>query len=106
MLTPTLPAQTSCRLLYTGQVGTAGVAAAISINLTALPGTVLSDPNFRDNWRVFVKQVGEGITDVDEAIDFTPASPAVPTAMVLTVAAAATTDILDLEAVFTPTSVR
>lgn len=106
MLTPTLPADSVCRLLYTGPVGTAGVDAAISLSLAALPDQIITDPNFTDNWRLFVRKTA-GISEVNDEIDFTiDSTTGLPTAMVLTLTAASTSNILDLEAVFTPTSVR
>ncbi len=106
MLTPTIPADSVCRLLYTGEIGVSGVDQTVSIDLTDLPEDIRTDPNFRDNWRVFVRQVDDGVSAVSAAIDFTPASPATPTAMTLVATASATSDTLALEAVFTPTSVR
>lgn len=113
MLTPTVPEGSTCRLLYTGAVGTAGVDSVISIDLVGSGETPLvsealrTDPEFRDNWRVFVQQQeAGGISAVDPAIDFLPAAPATPTTMTLVLTSATADDVLALEAVFTPTSVR
>ncbi len=112
MLTPTAPEGSSCRLLYTGAVGTAGVDSVISIDLVgsgALPlvsESLRSDPEFRDNWHIFVKQVDDGITAVGDAVEFTPAAPAIPTAMTIVVTAASADDVLSFDALFIPTQVR
>jgi len=70
-----------------------------------LPDAVLEDPTFADNWRIFVRQVDPGITNVSPDVSFLPLTGK-PQQMVLTVDAAAPTDNLDIEAWYIQSVVR
>jgi len=105
MLTPTTPKGSSYRLFYSGPVGVAGVGVQQTLDVTSLPDAVLEDPTFADNWRIFVRQVDPGITNVSPDVSFLPLTGK-PQQMVLTVDAAAPTDNLDIEAWYIQSTVR
>lgn len=70
-----------------------------------MPENVRVDPTFRDNWRVFVRQVSAGITDVSPVVEFLPAV-GVPEQMVLTLTAMTPLDQLSIEAWYIHSAVR
>ena len=106
MLLPfTTPPGSKYRFIYQGPVGVAGVNVTQSFDIAALPKYVRDESNFKDNWRVFVRQVSEGVSDVSPDVSFTPAA-GTPTALVLTLTAAAPTDVIDIEAWFLHSVVR
>lgn len=100
-----IPADSSYRLLYSGPVGVAGVDVQQSWDLTLLPKYIRERPDFKDDFRVFVRQVDPGVSEVSKDIDFAEAGGAV-VAMVLTLTAANATDLIDVEAWFMPSLVR
>lgn len=105
MLIPVIPEGSTYRLFYTGPVGVSGVNVQQFLDLTELPKNVRVDPTFRDNWRVFVRQVSAGISDVSPVIDFFPAFGP-PTQMVLTLTALTPLDQIAIEAWYIHSVVR
>lgn len=105
MLVPLIPEGSTYRLLYAGPVGVAGVDVQQSLDLTVMPRLVREDPTFRDNWRVFVRQVGAGVSAVSSVIDFFPTFGA-PTQMLLTLTALTPLDRVAIEAWYIHSVVR
>lgn len=105
MLPFNVPNDSTYRLLYSGPVGVSGVGVQQSWDLTVLPKTVREVKSFRDDFRVFVRQVDSGVSDVSKDIGFFPATGA-PTAMVLTLTSAAPGSRIDIEAWFIHSTVR
>jgi len=100
-----VPPTSEFRLLYSGPVGVAGVNVQQSWDLRSLPEYVRKGLTFRDNFRVFVRQVDPGVSDVSKVIDFFPAVGA-PTEIVLTLTAAAPNDQIDIEFWYIHSTVR
>lgn len=105
MLIPVIPEGSSYRLIYIGVVGVSGVNVQQTLDLTGLPEAVRKDPTFQDNWRVFVRQVSAGITDVSPNVDFLP-PVGTPEQMVLTLTAMTPLDQLSIEAWYIHSVVR
>ena len=100
-----VPPDSSYRLLYSGQVGVSGVAVQQSWDLSVLPKYIRERPTFVDDFRVFVRQVDEGVSDVSKDIEFVEVD-GVFTEMVLTLTASDAADLIDIEAWFIQSSVR
>ena len=75
-------------------------------DLTALPKYVREQRTFADDWRVFARPVGSGLTAVSEAIEFVEDDDGVPVGMRLTFTAAAESDEINLEAWFMQSVIR
>lgn len=71
MLTPTTPPGSTYRLLYKGPVGVVGVGVQQTLDLTILPKYIRQLKTFRDDWRVFVRQLDTDVSAFEEDIDFT-----------------------------------
>lgn len=100
-----IPEDSSYRLLYSGAVGVVGVGVQQSWDLTLLPKYIRERPSFKDDFRVFVRQVDVGVSAVDKAIDFVEVD-GVATEMVLTLTASSVDDLIDIEAWFIHSTVR
>lgn len=106
MLAFDVPVDSTYRLLYSGPVGVAGVNVQQSWDIRKLPKYVRRIPSFKDDFRVFVRQVDDGVSSVSKFIDFGVGSDGVPISMILTLTAAAPTDRVDIEAWFLHSVVR
>jgi hypothetical protein len=95
-LPTTIPPTSQYRLLYSGQIGVSGVNVQQSWDITDLPKYLRNIKSFKNNWRVFVRQVDVGISDVSKAIDFLPLV-GTPEEIVLTLTAATPFDLIDIE---------
>lgn len=84
------------KYLYSGPIGVTGTDVTQSFDLSILPANLLEDPTFKDNWRIFARQVDDGITAVSGAITFTPSS-GIPEALVLTLTSDDVANVLDIE---------
>lgn len=100
-----VPADSSYRLLYSGAVGVSGVAVQQSWDLSALPQYIRERPTFVDDFRVFVRQVDVGVSDVSKDIEFVEVD-GVFTEMMLTLTAADEANLIDIEAWFLHSVVR
>jgi hypothetical protein len=106
MALPTeLTPDTSYRLLYSGQVGVQGINVQQAWDLRQMPMAARSDPNFRDLFRIFVRQVDPGISAVSKVVSFLPAT-GVPEEVVLTLTAAAFWNLIDIEFWFLHSVIR
>lgn len=105
MLQFEIPDGSTYRLLYTGPVGVSGADVEQSWDLTLLPRSVREDPTFKDNFRIFVRQIDAGITAVSEEIEFEP-EEGLPESLILTLTAANTTDRLSVEAWYLYSAIR
>jgi hypothetical protein len=92
-------------LLYKGPVGVAGVNVQQSWDITKLPVAVREDPNVRDLFRIFVRQVDIGLSLVDSAVDFLPASGP-PEEIVLTLSASGVDVPIEIEFWFLHSVIR
>ena len=90
------PPHSAFRLRYTGPVGVAGVGVQQTWDLTALPEAVRATRDFKQSILVFVQQIDSGVSSVASAVSFLPVT-GTPTTLVLTLTAAATTDVLALD---------
>lgn len=97
-----VPSDSSYRLLYSGPVGVAGVNVQQSWDLTELPKYVREIPSFRDDFRVFVRQVDVGVSAVSKNIEFSADN----SVMFLTLTAASALNLIDVEAWFIHSTVR
>jgi hypothetical protein len=77
-------------------VGVAGVGVQQTWDLTLLPEAVRATRDFKQSILVFVQQIDSGVSSVASAVSFLPAT-GTPTALVLTLTAAAPTDVLALD---------
>jgi hypothetical protein len=96
VLPVTIPPTSQYRLLYSGPVGVAGVGVQQAWDITQIPKYIREVDSFRDNWRVFVRQVDPGVSDVSKEIDFSP-PVGTPTEIVLTLTAADFFNLIDIE---------
>lgn len=53
---------------YTGNVGVAGVAQTLNVDLTAIPERLRRDPNFQDQLKVDFKALDTGLSAVSPAV--------------------------------------
>ncbi len=100
-----VPPDSNYRLLYRGPVGVSGVDVQQSWDLSVLPQYLRERPTFVDDFRVFVRQVGSGVTAVSSDVEFTEVD-GVFTELVLTLTAADEADELAIEAWFIASAVR
>lgn len=100
------PKDSAYRLFYRGPVGVAGVDVKQTWDLRVLPPDFRRIPSFRDNWRVFVRRVDVGVTKVSEDIEFINDVEGFPVGMVLTLTAAASSNVVNIEAWFIHSTVR
>lgn len=105
MLTPVIPAGCTYRLVYEGPVGVSGVNVQQTLDLRLIPKNVRVDPTFRDNWRIFVRQISLGVTAVSPFVEFLPLT-GVPDLMVLTLTAMTPLDQVRIDAQFLQSAVR
>lgn len=54
--------------LFDGQIGVAGVAQTLNIDLTAIPARIRRDKNFQDQLVVTVKSLEQGLTEIGPAL--------------------------------------
>jgi len=90
------PPHSTFRLRYSGPVGVAGVSVQQTWDLTALPEAVRATRDFKQSVLVFVQQIDSGVSAVASAVSFLPVT-GTPTTLVLTLSAAAPTDVLALD---------
>ena len=105
MLQFEIPDGSTYRLLYTGPIGVSGVDVEQSWDLTILPRRVREDPTFRDNFRIFVRQIDAGIASVSPEVEFEP-EEGLPETLVLTLTAASADNELSVEAWYIYSAVR
>lgn len=96
VLPVTTPYGSSLRLFFAGPVGVAGVNVQQSWDLSSMPHSIREDPTFRDNWRIFVRQVDTGVSDVRPMPDFLPATGA-PDQILLTLTSSDPADSIEIE---------
>jgi hypothetical protein len=92
----TIPPTSQYRLLYSGTVGVAGVNVQQAWDITQIPKYARDIKSFKNNWRVFVRQVDPGVSDVSKVINFLPLV-GTPTQIVLTLTAADFFNLIDIE---------
>jgi len=100
-----VPPTSKYRLLYSGPVSVAGVGVQQSWDITSLPKYLRDIESFKDNWRVFVRQVDPGISSVEPGVDFLPAV-GTPEEIVLTLTAANASNAIDVEFWYIHSTVR
>jgi hypothetical protein len=105
MLTPTIPDTSSYRLMYEGPCGVSGISVPQLLDLTGLSYDCRTTTGFEDNFRVFVRPKGVGVSNVSPNVDFVYAS-GVPTAMVMYVTAGSPNDEFSVEAWYVHSMVR
>jgi hypothetical protein len=101
----TTPLTSKFRYMYRGPVGVAGVLVPQSFDISFLPPYVRASKEFKNNWRVFVRQIDTGVTDCGLEPDFLPAV-GTPTELVLLFTAAAPTDVVEVEAWYMHSVIR
>jgi hypothetical protein len=100
------PFDSTYRLFYRGPVGVSGVGVQQTWDLRVMPLDFRRILSFRDDWRVFVRQVDAGISDVDENIGFVDDANGFPVGMVLTLTAASPANLIAIEAWFLHSIIR
>lgn len=101
----TTPVTSKFRYMYRGPVGVAGVLAPQTFDISFLPKYVRASKHFKDNWRVFVRQIDPGVTDCGLEPDFLPAV-GIPNEMVLFFTSAAASDKVEVEAWYMHSVIR
>jgi hypothetical protein len=101
-----IPVDSAYRLLYSGPVGVSGVDVQQTWDLTKLPKYLREIPSFRDDFRIFVRQVDVGISNVSKDVNFAIDSSGVIVGLVLTLTAADPANLIDIEAWFLHSTVR
>jgi len=99
VLTLTQPEKSVYRLLYRGPIGVAGVNVQQFLDLTPLPEYIRRLPTFQDDFRVFVRQIDIGVSNIEDTVDFFPPF-GIPTSMVITVTAANAANLVNIEVWF------
>ena len=92
----TTPKGSTFRMFYSGPIGVAGVGVQQRWDLSVLPEAVREDPTFRDNWRIFARQVSPDITNIRPDVDFAPAA-GIPDEIILTADALDANAEIDIE---------
>ena len=101
-----IPDDSSYRLLYSGPVGVAGADVQQSWDLTLLPKYIRERTTFKDDFRIFVRQVDAGVSAVSKEVDFGLDAEGVATTLLLTLTAASEDNLIDIEAWFIHSMVR
>jgi hypothetical protein len=94
------PEKSVYRLLYRGPIGVAGVNVQQFLDLTALPEYIRRLPTFKDDFRVFVRQLDLGVSSVEDTVEFFPPVGIPVESMVITVTAANVNNLVNIEVWF------
>lgn len=106
MLPLDAPPGSTYRLLYRGPVGVAGTNVKQTWDLSALPKYLRVLQTFRDDFRVFVRPLDEGVTAVSDSIEFGADLDGVVAGLTLTLTSAAVSSEVNIEAWFVHSAVR
>jgi hypothetical protein len=69
------------------------------LDLTALPEYIRRLPTFKDDFRVFVRQLDIGVGAVEDTVEFFP-PVGIPESMIITVTAANANNLVNIEVWF------